>query len=71
VEFILPITFASFKWAWNSCDLHAIEQAQEFRLDMITLSSNISHTLYPLDELVASSFQNNFQKKEIWLITIT
>jgi hypothetical protein len=42
--------------------LEAIEQAQEFGLDMITLPSHTSHALQPLDVVSFKPFKSAFRK---------
>jgi hypothetical protein len=49
--------------------LEAIEQAQEFGLDMITLPSHTSHALQPLDVVCFKPFKIAF-RKEIYITMV-
>jgi hypothetical protein len=54
--------------------LEAIEHAQQFGLDMITLPSHTSHALQPLDVSYFKPFKIAFKKKKkiiTWLEIIT
>jgi hypothetical protein len=44
--------------------LQTIEQAQTFKLDMVTLPSHTSHALQPLDVACFKPFKTTFRKEE-------